>query len=161
MIMIIQAFVLKLIDNGLATIKTIYLHKEKYFLGAVFNSLSTFFYLIAIVQIAKSNDIFSIIAMCLATFLGTYFPGIIIKKSERNKLFIFDVTADNLESGKEFADKIRDKNIAIKSYITYNEDLEKVLSCKIYSNNRDESKTINKLIPQNFKYNVYVPLNND
>lgn len=154
----IQAFMLKLFDNALSTIKTIYLQKEKYVLGSIFNALSTFFYLIAVVQIAKSNDISSIIAMCVATFLGTLLPGIMIKKSERDKLYIYDVTAISFDEGKSFADEVRDTNIAIKTYVSYDDELNKVLSCKIYCTTKNESSVIDKLIPTDFKYHVYVPV---
>lgn len=155
---ILYSFILKMLDNFLSTAKTISINKEKYFLGALFNAVSTFFYLVAIVQLTKANSLHSIIAMCVATFIGTYLPGLMLKKSERDKLFIFDVTADTLERGKEFADIVRDNNIAIKTYSSYDSEMNKVLSCKIYSLTRSESKVINSLIPKEFKYHVYVPL---
>lgn len=155
---ILAVFLMKTIDNALSTAKTIFINKEKYMTGAILNGLSTFFYLIAIVQITKSNSLLSIISMCIATILGTYLPGFILKKSERDKLFIFDITADDFENGKVFADAVRNTNIAIKSYITYDDDLNKVLSCKIYCINKNESTIINNLIPKTFRYNVYVPL---
>lgn len=39
---LIQIFIMKLIDNGLFTVKTVYMHKEKYFKVALFNALSTY-----------------------------------------------------------------------------------------------------------------------
>lgn len=152
------AFILKILDNGLGTAKTIYINKERYALGAFLNSFSTFFYLVAIVQLTKNNDMKSIIAMCVATFVGTYLPGLLIKKSERDKLWIFDVTANTLDRGKEFADIIRDNNIAIKTYTSYDTEMNKVLSCKIYCTSKNESRIVNSTIPQDFKYNVYVPM---
>lgn len=156
--MILVAFTLKLIDNTLGTVKSIYLHKERYLLGALFNSAATFFYLVAIVQIAKSNDMLSIIAMCFATFLGTLIPGLLMKKSERDKLFIYDITAIDLESGKNFADLVRDNNIPIKTFISYDKDLNKVLSCKAFCPTKNESRIVDGLIPSEFKYNKYTPL---
>lgn len=152
------AFILKILDNGLSTAKTIYINKERYVLGALLNAFSTFFYLVAIVQLTKDNSLESIIAMCVATFIGTYLPGVLIKKSERDKLWIFDITASSFEEGKEFADIIREHNIAIKSYSSYDKDMNKVLSCKIYCSTKTESRIVNKFIPNKFKYNVYVPL---
>lgn len=157
--MIIVVFMLKLIDNALSTVKTIYIHKEKYLLGGLFNSVSTFFYLIAIVQVTRSNDFFSIVSMCVATFIGTLLPGVIMKRSERDKLFIYDITASDLDEGKEFADIIRDSNIAIKTYISYDCDLNKVLSCKVFCPTKNESKIVDQLLfDTGFKYNKYVPL---
>lgn len=156
---IIYVFILKIIDNGLSTAKTIYLHKEKFFLGAMLNAIATFFYLIAIVQITKDNSLSSIISMCIATFIGTYIPGILIKKSERDKLYIYDITTNNFNDGIKFADDIRDMNIAIKTYTSYDSYMNKVLSCKVYSMSKDESKIINKYIPKSFKYHIYASIN--
>lgn len=155
---ILSSFLLKAIDNALSTIKTINLQKEKYFYGAFFNALSTFFYLVGVIQIAKSNSLLSVISMCVATFIGTYVPGVLIKKSERDKLYIFDITADDLTLGKYFADAIRKENIAIKTYSSYGSDMNKVLSCKVYCTTKNESRIVNTLMPKTFKYNIYSPI---
>lgn len=160
MIEIIIVFVLKLIDNILATVKTIYIHKEKYFLSAMFNALSTFFYLVAIVQISKSSNLLSIVSMCIATFIGTYLPGAVMKRSEGDKLFIFDVTACNAELGKTFADNVRELGIPIKTYSTYNNDIEKTLTCKIYCATKEDSQKILDIMPQTFEYFIHIPLQN-
>lgn len=155
---ILTSFILRILDNSLGTCKTIFISKGKYFLGALFNALSSFFYLFALVQLTKSNNIYSIIAMCLATFIGTYVPGKLIKKSERDKLFIFDITSDTLENGKEFADSVRRINIPIKTYMTYDSNMQKTLSCKVYCNTKEDSTAVEYLIKPNFKYNVYMPI---
>lgn len=155
---ILFVFILKIIDNALSTAKTIYINKERYVLGSILNAFATFFYLVAIVQIAKSSDMKSIIAMCIATFIGTYLPGVLIKKSERDKLYIYDITAPNLNAGKLFADLIRDNDIAIRTSISYDSDMKKVLSCKVFCSSKEESRFINSLIPPTFKYHVFTPL---
>lgn len=157
---ILISFLLKAIDNGLSTAKTIYINKERYLIASLLNAFATFFYLFAIVQLTKSNSMANIIAMCVATFIGTLLPGVIFKKSEREKLYIFDISSDTLESGKEFADKIREYNIAIKTYKSYDKNKKKILSCKVYCTNKEESKIVDSLIGPNFKYNIYVPLDN-
>lgn len=157
---IIIAFVLKLLDNSLGTAKTIFLAKEKYFLGSLFNAVGTFFYLIAIVSVAKTSNIASIFAMCVATFLGTLIPSFIIKKSEPEKLFVFDITADNLENGKKFADSLRKKNIPVRTYFTYDKKMNKTLACNVYCSTKEESKIVESLIQPGFKWNLYVPLEN-
>lgn len=158
---IILVFLLKLIDNALATVKTIYIQKEKYMVSAIFNGLSTFFYLVAIVQISKSSSLLSIVSMCLATFIGTYLPGVIIKKSEGDRLFIFDITANNLSEGKKFADVIRELKIPIKTYSSYNSDMEKVLTCKVFCSTKEDSQIVLDKMPETFNYYIHLPLNNE
>lgn len=148
-------FIIKMLDNALSSAKTIFMAKEKYFLGALFNAGSFFFYSIALVQMIKSDSYSYIFMMCLAVFTGTYFTGILIKKSEKDKLFVYEVTADNLQTGKEFADTIRENNISAKTSLAYNMELKKVLSIKIYCKTKEESKIVDDLIPNNFKYHKY------
>ena len=154
------AFGLKICDNALSTVKTIFLSKEKYVSAYLFASFSTLFYLLAIVRIANSNDPYSMAAMCVATFIGTLIPCFIVKKTEREKLYIFDVTSDTLENGKEFADALRKNNIAVNSNIVYNREMVKTLQCNIYCKTKEQSKVVNDLLKdkEDFKYNVCVPI---
>ena len=158
---ILIVFLLKLIDNTLGTMKNIFLHKEKFFWSSFLAALSTTVYMITVVKMAKSDGIISIIAIFAATFIGTLVPGLVVKKSERDKLYIFDITADNMESGKEFADILRGANIATKTSVVYNNVMIKTLSIKAYCANRAESKMVNENINPDFKYNVYAPINLD
>ena len=157
-IQIVQAFLVKIMDNSLGTFKTIYLNKEKYFFGAMFSAFSTFFYLIGVQQVAKDSGWLTISVMTFATFIGTYLPGFFIKRIERDKLWIFEITASSLEEGKKFADEIRELNIAVKTTVSYDSDMNKVLTCKTYCSTKHESRIINELIPQKFHYHVYVPI---
>jgi len=154
---ILVAFVLKMMDNALGTAKTIFLSKGKYHLGAFFSAFSTFFYLLAILHIAKSNNIYSIIAMCVATYIGTYIPGVIIKRTERDNLYIFHVTADNFDNAIVFKENILDENLAIQDYISYKDDV-KTIAFEIYCKTKKESKKVKDLIPRSFKYYINSPL---
>ena len=154
------AFLLKMADNALSTVKTIFLTKGRHVLASIFAGISTLFYLLAIVRIASSNNIWSILAMCFATFLGTLLPCFIIKKSERDKLYIFDITSDTLENGKEFADVLRAKNVAVNTSIVYDRDLNKTILCKVYCASKEQSKMVQEILKDKpeFKYNIYVPI---
>ena len=160
---IIIAFILRLLDNSLNTAKTVFISKEKYLYGAIFASASTFFYLIALVRVVKDNSIWSILAICLATLIGTYLPGNLIKRSEKDKLFIFDITGKTFEYGKEIADTLREANIAIRTELAYDHELEKTLVCKVYCQTKQESTQVIELLnnvnnKHKVKWHVYTPL---
>lgn len=155
---IIFVFILKILDNALGTAKTVLISKEKYFSGSLFNALSFLFYTIAFSKALKDDSLFTTIAMCVAVFIGTYITGVVFKRSERDKLYIFDITSDTFASGIAFADEARENNLAIKTYVTYDSNMNKTLSCKVYCLTREESKIVNSLIKPNFKFNVYIPL---
>lgn len=154
----ILSFIVKILENILATAKSIAVAKEKYLASAIFNALSAFFYLVAIVQLTKDNSIASIIVMTIATFIGTYIPGLLTERSERNRLYIFDITADSIKSGEKFINKVVAHNIAVRYYKSYDSHSNLVMSCKVFCTTREEFKIVNDLISDNFKYNVYHPL---
>lgn len=158
---ILIVFLLKLLDNTLGTMKNIYLAREKFFFSSLLAALSTTIYMLAVVRMAKSDGLLSIMAICSATFIGTLIPGLAVKKSEKEKLYIFDITADTMHSGKEFADILRNANIALKTTIVYDNMMVKTLSIKAYCANRKESKMVNEIIYPAFKYNVYTPMSLD
>jgi len=107
-----------------------------------------------VVEISKVNNIQGILIVSLAVFLGSYIPGVISNKFERDRAWTFDIIPENNELGKQFADKIREMNIPVHTYKGYNDKLELVLCSKVFSVNKNQSKLIEKLIPGNFKYHI-------
>lgn len=156
---ILIVFILKLIDNTLNTMKNIFLIKEKFLISSLLAALSTAVYMFMVMKMSKSDDIISIIAIFVATFIGTLIPGVAVKKTEKDKLYIYDITADNINNGKEFADILREANIATKTSIAYNTEMDKTLSIQAFCSNKDESRMVTENISPAFKYNVYAPMN--
>lgn len=160
---ILIAFGLKLMDNALGTAKTVYLAKERYLRGAVLAALSTYFYLVAIVRIAQNSSNAAIVAMCVATFIGTYIPGKLIKKSEKDRLYIFDIAGDTFETSVKLSDLIKKNNIAVRTEIAYNEKVEKILICKVYCSTKNDSSIVNGILNSSefegkVKWHIYSPI---
>lgn len=149
-------FLSKIADNALSTLKTIFLHKGKYFASSMFSAASTFFYMTAIVNTIKDSSFGSIIAMCVATFLGSYIPAKFVEKMEKDKLFVYEITTNTFEEGLELLDEIKDMNIPFKSSSIYNNELEKVMEIKIFCSTKIESAMIKDTINNNYKYHAYV-----
>ena len=153
--MMLMTFICKMMDNALSTLKNIYLHKQKYFISSMFSAAGTFFYMVAMVNAIKDNSLWSIIAMCLATFLGSYIPAKIIEKREGDKLYVYEITANSFEEGITFADSIREMNIPIKTNTIYNDRQEKVIGVKVFCNTKAESSAVKEVIGEH-KYHAYV-----
>lgn len=153
--MMLMTFLYKIMDNALSTLKNIYLHKQKYLLSSIFSASSTFFYMVAMVNAIKDNSLWSIIAMCVATFLGSYIPAKAIEKREGDKLYVYEITTDEFEEGLLFANSIREMNIPVKTNTIYNDKKEKVVEVKVFCNTKAESSMIKELIG-NYKYHAYV-----
>ena len=107
-----------------------------------------------VVEISKVNNIQGILIVSLAVFLGSYFPALLTNKFERDRAWIYNIQPNNNESGKKFCDIIRENNMPIETYKGYNNNLDLVLCSKIFSVNKKQSKLIESIIPENFKYHV-------
>lgn len=155
MMMMLTTFIYKIMDNALSTLKSIFLHKQQYLLSSIFSAISTFFYMVAMVNAIKDNSLWSIVAMCVATFLGSYIPAKIIERKEGDKLYVYDITTDDYEEGKVFANNIREMNVPVKTSTIYNDKQEKVIEVKVFCSTKAESSMIKELIG-NYKYHAYV-----
>lgn len=149
-------FLCKIADNALSTLKSIYLHKAKYFESSLFSAISTFFYMTAIVNTIKDSSFGSIIALCVATFLGSYIPAKFVERAEKDKLFVYEITTNTFNEGLELIDEIKDMNIPFKSSTIYNNELEKVMELKIFCSTKVESTMIKDIISNDYKYHAYV-----
>lgn len=143
-----ESFVLKLVDSMLNTFKTILMIKNKGLLSSLFNGLATMAYMLILVEPKKA------LLVALATSIGSYLSFCIVKRYEKDEVWIFDVMPNSNNDGKEFADTIRDNNIPIMTYIGFNELKEKVVCSKIYSHSKEQSKLIEAFIGDEFKYSV-------
>lgn len=155
---ILQAFFVKIMDNGLSTFKSIYQNKEKYIISALFASASQFFYLVGVKQVASGSGYVIISVMTFATFIGTLLPGIFMKKIEKDKPWTFEITASSFDKGIEFADELRKLDLDVKTTVSYDTEVIKVISCKVKCSTKEHSRKVMKLLPDDFEYEVTVPL---
>ncbi len=140
----------KLFDCAFGVLKTMFIVKDKYFLAAVCASLSVVFF----VYSAQQSGEYVYITIFLATFLGNYLPPKVLNYLRKDKLFIYEVMSNDLSNGKEFADKLRTYNLQLSTNVCLNNELKKVVSCRIYSKNKETSRLIEESIPKTFNYNV-------
>lgn len=159
--MIVITFLLKFFDCALGTIKNVFLIKEKYLLSSICSSLSAmlFIFVADIMANSNSDDKFVIaVIVFLANLSGSYFPPKFLDKIESDRLFIYIMTADNLDNGFKLADTLRQLNIPVSTTIVYNDKLEKTVSITAYSKSKEQSNIIvfqlNQVFNGHFKYHV-------
>ena len=150
LIPVVILFLVKLFDCAFGVLKTMFIVKDRYFLAAICASLSVVFFVYA----AQQSGEYVYVTIFLATFLGNYLPPKILNYLRKDKLFIYEVISNDLATGKEFADKLRTYNLQLSTNVCLNNELKKVVSCRIYSKSKDTSRFIEDSIPTNFNYNV-------
>lgn len=116
--------------------------------SSIINGIATFAYMIILVDIEKS------FIVALATTIGSLISFKLSSHFEKDKVWIFDITPNTNDKGKEFADNIRENNIPIMTYVGFNANKEKVICSKIYSHSKEHSRLIEDIIPSSFKYHI-------
>ena len=79
---LIVIFVSKLLDCAFGALKTTFFIRNKFVISAMCASFSTVFFILSI----KQSGLFAYFAIFIATFLGNYFPPVVIKKLEKDIL---------------------------------------------------------------------------
>jgi hypothetical protein len=157
---------MKFSDCALGTLKTLFLIKDKFFMSSVFNSLAAILFIFVADAMANAPvDQKAAIAIIvfLANLTGGYLPPKILDKLDADKLFIYVITSNDFENGKELADTLRSFNIPVSTTVDYiatpaendTQVCKKVLTCKAYATTKLESKVINSCLTEDFKYHIY------
>ncbi len=77
-----------------------------------------------------------------------------MRKTNKDKIWIYNILANSQEESKELADILRECDLDVYTNKGYNFDVDKILDVKVISNSRDDSRIIENLIPVNVTYHV-------
>ena len=116
----VSVFVMKFMDCALSTMKTVFLCKNKFFISSVLNSLAAALFIFVANSMAMApEDQKNWIALTVffANLIGGYFPPKFLDRFEADKLFVYIITAENFDEGKNFADKLRELNIPVSTTV--------------------------------------------
>ncbi|HCL4455092.1 TPA: hypothetical protein N2D10_003118 [Clostridium botulinum] len=153
-IQLLTLFILKLLDCAISTLKTLLLIKEKDFLSSLCTAGSQFFYLTLLVKITKDNSNLGIFVICLGALIGSYLPKFIIRRTDKDKTWIYEILPQSTQQSQEIADMLRNNNLEVFTIKGYNFDVDKILTIKAFSNNKEESNLIENLIPKGVSFHV-------
>ncbi|QDY27109.1 hypothetical protein [Clostridium botulinum] len=154
MLELLLLFFLKVIDCCFTTFKTLLLIRNKDFASSLCMAISQFFYLTILVKIAKNDTILGILVVCLGAFIGSYIPKFIIRKTDKDKTWIYEILPQSTKQSQEIADILRNNNLEVFTTKGYNFDVDKILTIKAFSNNKQESILIESLIPKDTPFHV-------
>lgn len=154
MLELLLLFILKVIDCCFTTFKTLLLIRNKDFSSSLCMAISQFFYLTILVKIAKNDTTLGILVVCLGAFIGSYIPKFIIRKTDKDKTWIYEILTQSTKQSQEIADILRNNNLEVFTTKGYNFDVDKILTIKAFSNNKQESILIESLIPKDVSFHV-------
>lgn len=154
---LISVFTMKFADCSLGVLKTVFLVKNKFFISSVLNSMSAalFIFVADAMANAPSEAKMSIAAVVfLANLAGGYFPPKLVDKMEKDRLFIYAITAPTFKDGAELADDLRRHNIPVSTTVVYGKEIEKTLAINAYAVTRDESRIISRHLTDEYKWHI-------
>lgn len=154
---LLSVFFMKFADCSLSTLKTVFLVKNKFFISSIMNSLAAalFIFVADAMANAPSEQKIAIAAVVfLANLTGGYIPPKFVDKIEKDKLFVYLITAPDLESGKELADDLRAHNIPVCTNVSYNTEMEKSLNIKAFAQSKEQSRIITRHLTDDYKWHI-------
>lgn len=138
--------VVKIIDNIVATEKTLLTQQNKAIAASILVTISQFLFYILITEIVADSNMISIIVVSVASGLGSYIAFFINNKFSKDTVYINIVTSNDKDQMKTFGDYMRANNIKVVTMPTYGDDVEKTLTALVFAPTRVQSKLIDVYI---------------
>lgn len=151
---IILFIILQIVNVILSTIKSIVLSKGYKWGTIISNTIYFGIYTAVLKQLALVDDMFLLIAITMiANFFGTWVGFDLLERVRKADLWIVK-TVVRIDRIKDYKAALNEAGI---KYISYQTTWDECTAVDIFSESRDESKTIKKILEQfDAKYSVYV-----
>ena len=153
----LAVYLMKFSDCALSTLKTVFLVKNQFFISSILNSLSAalFIFVADTMANAPSDQKLWIAGIVfLANLTGGYLPPKLVKRMETDKLFVYVITPQSFEEGKDLADDLRAHNIPVSTTVVYGKYMNKTLDIKAYAQGKEESRIISRHLDDTMKWHV-------
>lgn len=151
MLLLVGFIIATLINVILSTLKSVITVKGGKLVASIVNAISYGFNTIVIKSISDVELWIAIVVTVAANLVGVYIALSIIKKFEKEKLWKITVSV----ASEDFDDLKKDLHTEGLHYIKYETNYDKYKVLDIFSNNKEESKKIKKLIARyKVKYTI-------
>lgn len=150
---------MKFVDCALSVLKTVFLVKNKFLISSILNSISAVMFVMVADTMANADSSIKMwIAgtVFLANLAGGYIPPKLVDRLEKDRLFVYVITAPTLEEGISLADNLRHHGIPVTTSVEYRgkKDVSKSLEVKAFASTKEESKIIGKHLSNKYKWHV-------
>ena len=153
----LAVYLMKFSDCALSTLKTVFLVKNQFFISSILNSLSAALFIFVADTMANApsdQKLWIAGVVFLANLTGGYLPPKLVKRMESDKLFVYVITPQSFEEGKDLADDLRAHNIPVSTTVVYGKYMNKTLDIKAYAQGKEESKIISRHLDDTMKWHV-------
>lgn len=153
----LAVYAMKFSDCALSTLKTVFLVKNQFFVSSVLNSLSAALFIFvadAMANAPADQKLWIAGIVFLANLTGGYLPPKLVDRMESDKLFIYVITPQTFEEGKDLADDLRAHNIPVSTTVVYDKYLKRTLDVKAFAQGKQESRIISRHLNDSMKWHI-------
>lgn len=155
---LLMIFIVKVIDNILATSKTILVQKNKGLYAAITVVITQLiFYKLITAVVSAENDL-TMLILSIASGVGTYLAIKINDRFSKEKTYVNVILSDNKDAIKEFGDYLISHNITSVLTDAYTREWEKTIALTVYAETKEHSSLVSDYIlksNERFKRVVY------
>ena len=145
--------IIKIIDNLIATSKTLCIQRNKPLIVGVLVTISQLLFYTITSKVLSDGSWTAMIIVSVCAGIGSMIALPINNRFSEDITYINIITANNKNDMKELADYLRSEDIKVVSFDSYNIELQTTLTILAFAKTRDESKIIDKYIDNsNEKY---------
>lgn len=140
-------FFAKVLDNTLATSKTILVQRNRCVFAGVALGLSNFIYLSITKNIVTSDSTLALVVVSIASGVGCCLAVILNNRLSKEKTYVNVIMSDNLDAMKEFRDFLAEHHITNVAADSYTLDWAKqTITITAYAETKSESGLIDAYI---------------
>ena len=144
---------IKIFDNILLTLKSIYTYKNRKILSSILVIISQLMFYIIIKQIIADDSMTTILVISFASGVGNYIAFIINDKFKKDDVWTNIITSNSKDMLLELCAMLREHKVKYLLYDTYNRRFEQSYTITAFTKTKSESKLIDKFLEQtNVKY---------
>ena len=143
----------KVLDNGISTAKSIATYKEKKLLSSILVVISQLIFYVVVSKVISDSTLAVIVIVSVASGIGNYLAMAINDKIKPDLKYTMIITSCNREGLKLFCDYLKDSKIKYTASIGYDRNWNETINITAFSKTKDESRLIKKYLESaNFKY---------
>lgn len=142
---VIIVFLIKVIDNMLATSKTLLIQKNKSFFASMTVIISQIIFY-KLINVVGNDGNYMIYVIALASGIGTFLALKISECFSKDRTYVNVILSDNKDAMKKLRDFLKQNKITNLTTDAYTKDWKKTIAITAYAETKAESRLIDSFI---------------
>ena len=143
----------KILDNGISTAKSIATYNEKKILSSILVVISQLIFYVVVSKVISDNTLAIILIVSVASGVGNLIAMMINDKVKADLKYTMIITSCNSEGLKLFCEYLKENKIKYTASIGFDRKWNETINITAFSKTKDESRLIKKYLESaDFKY---------